>query len=490
MKKIKSFFCLILCMLLTLCVPLSACAPSTSEPTNVVLLDFTDETETVGLGEDYELPKGVAFDEAGNDYRVSYEVKDSKGESVQILNGKFKVKEMGEAKYVITATAKITDEQSLTRKITLNVIDRTGPNITIEPTAFAFVGEEYTISGVEVSDNSGETVAPSYKVTKKSDGSEVAVENGKFTPDSKGEYTLEVTAKDSTGNEGVNTAPIYVREPMGQYVIENFNDEYGLPVFSVKQAGYTTEDVVYHKTFDPTPENPNSGDERVGVAQGNSVLEGSAQYGPHFYFKFHSSFKDIDFEYLYMKAYIQSTCTGRPQVALYSQNEPLGDNANGGFVNVNEWIEIRLTVEDICSSASTFADKNALREGETPIDCFKRRMTNDSGSYLFFLQLATYEVGGETLKDSATDYMLYVDEIGYKPMFNPTLDIQDSYDLGTTLTVEPTVATDEAEGDYRIETKITDPSGGLVTLDNNQFRMIEAGDYTIELTYVGAQYKG
>jgi len=32
-----------------------------------------------------------------------------------------------------------------------------------------------------------------------------------------------------------------------------------------------------------------------------------------------------------------------------------------------------------------FADKNALREGETPIDCFKRRMTNDSGSYLFFL---------------------------------------------------------------------------------------------------------
>ncbi len=490
MKKIKSLFCLILCMLLTLCIPLSACAPSTTEPTSVVLVDFTDETITVGLGEDYVLPKGVAFDEAGNDYRVSYEVKDSQGESVQILNGKFKIKEMGEAKYVITATAQISDEQALTRKITLNVIDRTGPNITIEPTAFAFVGEEYTISGVEVTDNSGETVTPSYKVTKKSDGSEVAIENGKFTPDSKGEYTLEVTAKDTSGNEGVNTAPIYVREPMGKYVIENFNDEYGLPVFSVKEAGYTTEDVVYHETFDPTPENPDSGDERVGVAQGESVLAGSAQYGPHFYFKFHSSFKDIDFEYLYIKAYIQSACTGRPQVALYSQNEPLGDNANGGFVNVNEWIEIRLTAEDICSSVSAFADKNALHESETPMDCFKRKMTNDSGSYLFFLQLATYEAGGETLKDSATDYMLYVDEIGYKPMFNPTLDIQESYDLGTTLTVNPTVATDEAEGDYRIETKITDPSGALVTLNDNQFRLVETGDYTIELTYVGAQYKG
>lgn len=489
MKKFKSFFCLMLCAFLAFCVPFSSCGifPQKEEPKNVVLLDFVDETETVGLGEDYVLPKGVAFDEEGNDYRVNYEVKNSKGEAVQIINGRFKVKEMGDAKYVVTASAKIADEQFITRKITLNVIDRTAPNITIEPTVFAFVGEEYTISGVQVSDNTGETIAPSYKVTK-ADGTTVTVTDGKFTPDSKGEYTLEVKATDAAGNEGTNTAPIYVREPMGEYVIENFNDEYGLPVFSVKDAAYTTEDVVYHETYDPTPDVLDNGDERIGVAEGNSVLAGSNQYGPHFYFKFHSSFKSVDFEYLYLKLYIQSAVgEARPQVALYSQNEPLGDNANGGLVNVNEWIEIRLTAEDIASSKSAFSDPNSLGEGETPMDYFKRRVTSDSGCYLFFLPLEQQFGAGV---DKATDYKLFVDEIGYKPTFNPTLDIQETYDLGETLTLNPTVATDEAEGEYSIETKVTDPSGNVVALENNQFRLVETGEYTIELTYVSAEYKG
>ncbi len=488
MKRFKAFFCMVLCMLFAVCLPLSACAKPGNDPVNVTLVDFIDETVTVGLGEDFKLPKGVAFDADGNDYRVSYEVKDSKGESVQILNGKFKIKEMGEAKYVVTASAQITEEQTITRKITLNVIDRTAPNISIAPTPFAFVGEEYTISGVEISDNTGETIAPSYKVTKKADGSEVTVTGGKFTPDTKGEYTLEVKAKDSSNNEGVNTAPIYVREPMGQYVIENFNDEYGLPVFSVKAAAYTQEDVVYHETFDPTPDDADNGDERVGVAEGNSVLAGSNQYGPHFYFKFHSSFKAIDFEYIYIKAYIQSAAgEARPQVALYSQNELLGDEANGGLVNVNEWIEIRLTAEDISSAKSAFGDVNGLQEGETPVDCFKRKVTSDSGTYLFFLPLEEQFGNGA---DKATDYKLFVDEIGYKPVFNPTLDIQDSYDLGETLTLNPTVVSDEAETDYTIETRVTDPSGNPVTLTDNQFRLTETGEYTIELTYVGKEYNG
>lgn len=495
MKKIKSFFYVVLCMLLALCLPLSACNQSSTtdpnNPTGIVLLDFADETIEVGLGENYVLPNGVAFDEAGNDYRVEYEVKDSNGETVQILNGRFKVKEMGEAKYVITCYAEIASEQFITRKITLNVIDRTAPSITIAPTAFAFVGEAYTIKGVEVSDNTGETVEPTYKVTKKSDGSEMTVTNGTFTPDARGEYTLEVTATDTAGNKGVNTAPIYARAPMGEYVIENFNDEYGLPVFSVKEAAFTNDDVVYHETFDPTPDLPDSGDERTGVAQGNSVLADSGAYGPHYYFKFDSSFKDIgDFEYVYIKAYIKSEiASDRPQVELYTQNEPLGDNANGGYVNVNEWIEIRLTAEDICSPDSAFSDASAIREGETPIDCFKRKMTSGSGAYLFWLPTnREYESNGSTVKDSAYNYTLYVDEIGYKPMFNPTVDVQASYNLGETITLNPTVITDESV--YQIETKVIDPSGNIVTLNDNQFRLIEAGEYKIQLTYVGAEYDG
>ena len=73
----------------------------------IALVNFENKTETVGLGENYTLPNGVAFDEDGNDYRVIYEVKDSAGEKVGVLNNRFKVKEMGEAKYVITCFAEV-----------------------------------------------------------------------------------------------------------------------------------------------------------------------------------------------------------------------------------------------------------------------------------------------------------------------------------------------------------------------------------------------
>ena len=489
MKRMKTFFCLLFCLMATFLLPLSACGGGGGD-VKIALVNFEDKTETVGLGENYTLPNGVAFDEDGNDYRVIYEVKDSAGEKVGVLNNRFKVKEMGEAKYVITCFAEVGDEKYQTRTITLNVIDRTAPDISIKTLAFAFVGERYEIKGVQVSDNTGEDVTPTYTV-KKADGTQVTVENGAFTPDSKGEYTLTVGATDAAGNANEKTASIYVREPMGDYVLENFNDEYGTPVFSVKEAMLTEEDVAYHETFDPTPNDTENGDERTGVVEGTSVLSTSASYGAHYYFKFDGSFAEIgDFEYIYVKAYIQSSIAEyKPQVTLYSKNEPLG--AGGGVqYNVNEWVEIRLTAEDICAPDSTFADPNELRDGETPIDCFFRKMTTGSGYYLFYIPNHNYTVGEETVKDNANNYVLFVDEIGYQPLFNPTVEVEDSYELGETVTLEPTVVTDEAEGDYEIAITVTDPSGNTVALENNAFRLTEAGEYTVELNYQSDRFGG
>ena len=486
MKKKTTLFCLMLCLIATFLLPLYAC----NGGTKVALVNFENKIETVGLGENYTLPNGVAFDEDGNDYRVIYEVKDSSGEKVSVLNNRFKIKEMGDAKYVVTCFAEVSEGKYQTRTITLNVIDRTAPGITIKPLAFAFVGETYEIKGVEVEDNTGEEVTPTYAVTK-ADGTKVDVVDGKFTPDTKGEYTLKISVTDTAGNTNEQTAPIYVREPMGDYVIENFNDEYGLPVFSVKEAMLTEDDVIYHETFDPTPDAAYSGDERTGVVEGTSVLSTSASYGAHYYFKFDSSFAEIgDFEYIYIKAYIKSSIAEyKPQVTLYSKNEPLGEGG-GVQYNVNEWVEIRLTAEDICAPDSTFADPNELRSGETPIDCFFRKMTTGSGYYLFYIPNHEYMVDGAPVKDNANNYVLFVDSIGYQPLFNPTVEVEESYELGETITLEPTVATDEAEGDYAIVITVTDPSGNVVTLDNNSFRLLEAGEYTIELNYQSEKFGG
>lgn len=490
MNKKSKLFTLLLSAVFTLGMPLTACSSFGQKESYVTLVDFANETETVGLGENYVLPSGVAFDENGNDYRVIYEVKDAKGEKVSVLNGRFKVKELGEAKYVITCYAEVETEKYLTRTITLNVVDRAAPTITTSTMPFAFVGEEYTISGVKISDNTGENVTPVYKVLDAND-SEVAVQNGKFTPTTKGEYTLQINATDASGNKGEKDVPIYVREPMGDYVLENFNDEYGLPVFSVKKAMLTEDDVVYHETFDPTPDDTENGDDRVGVAEGKSTLSTSASYGAHYYFKFDDTFKDIgEFEYIYIKAYIKSSISEyKPKVTLYSKNEPLGVGSGVAY-NVNEWVEIRLTKEDICAPDSTFADPNEMRDGETPIDCFFRKMTSESGYYLFYIPNHNYTMNGESVKDNANNYVLFVDEIGYQPVFNPTVEVEESYDLGETITLAPTVETAESEDEYSIDVKVTSPSGENVTLTDNKFRLVEAGEYTIELTYVSDKYNG
>ena len=491
MKHANKAITLALSVVFTLCVPFAGCKKmDESATTYVTLTDFENVTETVGLGETYALPAGVAFDGDGNDYRVIYEVKNSKGEKVSVSDGKFRIKELGEGKYIITCYAQIESEKYLTRTITLNVVDRAAPVINASKMPFAYVGEEYTIGGVKITDNSGETIKPAYKVYNEK-GEEIPVTGEKFTPVSKGEYTLKITAADSSGNSDEKQAPIYVREPMGKYVLENFNDVYGLSVFSVKEALLTDEDVKYHKTFDPTPEDPDNGDTRTGVAEGKSTLSTSATYGAHYYFKFDESFKDIGaFEYIYIKAYIKSSIAkDKPQVVLYSKNEPLGDGS-GTKYNVNEWVEIRLSKDDICAPDSTFADPNEMRDGETPLDCFFRKMTTGSGYYLFYIPNHYYTVNGESVKDNAENYVLFVDEIGYQPMFNPTAELESQYDLGEYVTVAPKVITDEDIGDYEIEVTVTSPSGANVPLTDRRFRLTEAGDYTIELRYVSESYYG
>lgn len=493
MNKKSKLCTLMLSAVFTLGLPFASCSIFDKDPDEqgyVTLVDFENETETVGLGENYILPSGVVFDATGNNYRVIYEVKDSNGEKVSVLNGRFKVKEMGEAKYVITCYAEIDEEKYLTRTITLNVVDRSAPTISATTMPFAFVGTEYTIGGVKISDNTAEDVTPSYQVFDENNN-EVAVQNGKFTPESKGEYTLKITATDSTGNTNNKEVPIYVREPMGTYVLENFNDEYGLPVFSVKEAMLTEEDVVYHETFDPTPDDATNGDERTGVASGKSTLSTSAEYGAHYYFKFDESLKDIgEFEYIYLKAYIQSSVAQyKPQVTLYSQNEPLGAG-NGTKYNVNEWVEIHLTMDDIFAPDSTFANPDEMRDGETPLDCFFRKMTSDAGYYFFWIPNHEYSMNGTNVKDNANNYVLYVDEIGYKPVFNPTVELEESYDLGEYITLNPTVDTDQNDGEYSIDVTVTAPSGEKVNLSDNKFRLVEAGEYTIELSYVSDEFNG
>ena len=104
------------------------------------------------------------------------------------------------AGYVITGvTDTLPDGTTKTRTITLNVEDKSAPDIIVESAGFGYAGRENNLPKITVTDLSGESITPVVKVylVEGATETEITVANGKFTPTKKGKYRLNVSATDS-----------------------------------------------------------------------------------------------------------------------------------------------------------------------------------------------------------------------------------------------------------------------------------------------------
>ena len=211
MRKLSSF---LLCGFMSIgFLGLAACGDkqddSSSTPSGgITLIDFEDKSVSVELGDVYTLPN-VATDSNDKDYPVTYSVITADGEGIAINQYDFAATELGG--YIVTCTVILSNGQTETRTITVTVQDTVAPAIEVSRAKTGYVGEEYTLPAVTTSDVSG-AITPEVKLyfVNGDEKTEVAVADGKFTPDSVGTYEMVVTAKDGSNNVATETVEITV----------------------------------------------------------------------------------------------------------------------------------------------------------------------------------------------------------------------------------------------------------------------------------------
>ena len=190
-----------------------ACTNIDTTPTSIKLVNFeaTQTEEAICYGELYELRR-VVTDENGNEYLLSYEVKDSTGANVSVIANCFEATDLGG--YTITYSVEISEDDVRTSVVTLPVYDAEGPSIFVGELEAGEVDKLYVLPEITFNDLS--TIEEkSVKVYLVGDElSEITLtENAgvySFTPSQEGTYRLSVYAKDAAGNESTYTKDFFV----------------------------------------------------------------------------------------------------------------------------------------------------------------------------------------------------------------------------------------------------------------------------------------
>lgn len=415
---------------------------------SVKLVDFADYTVTADLGSTYTFSATSVKDTEGKTYRLNYSVTDADGNAVDVIGGAFTVDDL--RGYKATASVEIGGTVH-SINITVNVRDVTPPNILIDTPLRGFATRPYTLPQITVTDNTGEQIVPTVKVVYIGDGIEVeqTVSDGVFTPETEGNYRIVVSATDSAGNSDTVSSDFFVRNALGENLIEDFYSERYAGVVTNKQNGMTDADPEWLETFEG----------RDGVVKTYST--GNA-YGPHWYFSFDMTtdeLAELRFESIYADVYVTSTDAGDTKFIARNQNVELGT------FNTGEWVRVELTTDQINNPASAFY----ATENETARQFFNRKFTSDSGYYLFWI-----------VDSDAAKYTLYVDRIGYVPSYDPILSSETTYNIGDEITLVSEVPD---LTDYSVVYTVRDPEGKTVTLSGDKsdsFRATMVGTYVVE----------
>ena len=231
----------------------------TEQEDGITLVNFeaTQTAEAADIGDLYELRRLVK-DEDGNEYVLSYEVKDSTGKVVSVVANCFEVTDMGG--YTITYTVILSDGEVRTSVVTLPTRDGDGPSILFDALAAGEVGKEYVLPEVTVVDLSEikEQSVKVYLVGTELTEIILTEKDGKysFLPSKEGTYRLCVSAKDAAGNRTERTADFNIERIL---VGEVFN-----PASSIANTKISFEGVAYEygnnvaKEFVTAKENKNA----------------------------------------------------------------------------------------------------------------------------------------------------------------------------------------------------------------------------------------
>ena len=405
----------------------------------VTLNSFTDTEVTAMLGENYELPTSTVTDTNGNEYQTVYKVWNSSGKEMVISDNAFFVDSM--ENYVIGCYVRVGADDIRSRFITVKVQDGGAPVITIQTAKKGLVGESYNLPKVTVIDGSGEVLSASvklYAMDGEEKGEEITVEEGRFVPTVSGNYLIEATATDSSGNTATKSESFYIREAVRANELLSFDDE-----TDIENIGSVGATVSYVNEF--------SGENGVAkFSYTGGYLANQFSFLP---LNDVTDFYDLQSNYdtFVVRMYIvQSEDVKNAFTNLAIKDYETNTNYYSITpVEYNKWVDYKFEIEGLA--------------------CFAGTQLN------LFDRAKIWGYGNEELKGTDNEYQgeFYVADICAKN--ETSVNITGDTMLGSTLTIA-------GNGGTGAEITVISPSGSRTKLTDGTFTIAERGKHTVELS--------
>ncbi len=462
MKKAK-LSTLLICALLFVSIAMTACGAKQLD-------NFSDTSETVELGIIYTVSNPKIEDEEGNMYEPEYTVKKKDGSAVTVNLGTFEVTSING--YVINYNVNI-GKKKYAKVHTLNVVDTQGPNIKVGTAAVGLEANEYRLPLVTFEDASGavtnttiELYFGSEKITlaPTSDG-----KSYKFTPETAGEYTLNISARDSSGNSSAKQIPIYINEEKPENALTAFTYD-AEELKNVKRSGITGGD----KNTGSLQDWEFNFEGRLGVAWQTA-----------------GSTKDFNIEFALTKAEVLDLIEDKDYIGfwVYLDQENAQElvmhnfkfNVAGGGTSVpgRTWTCVYISLEDIYSQMDFWGatiNEDVEVDGKTVSQLKPRAALEDI--FAGFNSTSGNGYGVTYFEGLPADVKVYVDEVLVATKSDLSLSV-DKNEIIIGGSFNYTITNPESEQYY---VSVTAPDGSNVTPSTGtSVTAAKTGEYIVEL---------
>lgn len=293
--------------------------------------EFKDITVSALLGESFKLGQYILVEYEGENYKAQYTVIDADGNEVEVFSNRFNVEKISGYKIELIYDV---EGQSVERTVTVKVEDREKPTIRLGDFGNGVLHEEYNLPNVAVYDNSGENITPQINVYYEGENGDVSVltANNRFVPENAGDYRLEVSAADTSGNVAEKTAYFVVEETGDANVLESFTGKRSVNVVTNFSKGFALKEPVHHIEFEGRQ---GVVETDIGKNTGNQVMCVNLNVSAN-------ELASKEWDYLSVWVYLEKEGT---------YNYLIGNKYVGTLIG-NRWQEIKLTKTDLTTSVT------------------------------------------------------------------------------------------------------------------------------------------
>ncbi len=352
---------------------------SSATSTEVSIENFDDQTVQIAYGSDVSMNTYItAEDTNGGVHKGTVTLKNSKGETVELFENRFTA--LDTEGYTADITVEV-DGKTYTKKLTLEVIDASKPQIVMDELLPGNAGQVYTLPEITVTKAYDTTeIIPEVTVSfiGENGNVEMAITDNSFMPEAPGKYLVKVVATDKYGYSSTIEQEVAIKDPnVTSELLVGFDTAESTK--HIKLGSYTTVAAEWLETFEgatgvvkahTSDKYSDYGQSKLAV---NTAVSEDDLIG---------MVKVKDFGYINIRAYFVGE-----ENATYTVRS---HNKTIATVPANEWVNIQITKAMIESNSPKSHWMNWGAETALGLDRFALlHKEGGSGDYLFYVDMTS-----------------------------------------------------------------------------------------------------